>query len=141
MKNWRKRKVAVADAISGRIRPGVGVQELELGHHLVGGQDADLDRQHQGDEDGPEGEHAAGEAEVDDGEGGEQRDRDFADGDAHGHDEGIEHHRCDGAAARALQAGAEDGRIVLDHALARESSGWARLSTSCGHWVEATKVT
>jgi hypothetical protein len=41
---------------------------------LVGRQDAHLHRQHQREEDQPEEQHAEGEAEIDDGEGRQQRD-------------------------------------------------------------------
>ena len=49
--------------------------------HLVGGQDAHLHRQHQRHEDHPEHQAAEREAEVDDRERRQQRDRDLADGD------------------------------------------------------------
>ena len=43
----------------------------KIGDNLVRGQDAHFYRQHQGNEDRPEAQHAQGKAEVDDGEGGE----------------------------------------------------------------------
>ena len=65
-KNCRNRNVAVAEAISGSVRPGVGVEHAQVGDDLVGRQDAHLDRQHQRDEDHPEEELAQRKAEVDD---------------------------------------------------------------------------
>ena len=86
MKNWRNRNVAVAEAISGSDQAGVGVDQPEVDHHLVGRHDAHLDRQHQRDEDHPEEDHPERKAEEDDREGREDRDDDLADRDAERHD-------------------------------------------------------
>src|SRR3546814_6520930 len=62
--------------------------------HFIGGHDTHLDRQHESDEDGPEAQHAQRKAEVDDGEGREQRDDDLADGDGQRHDQRVPQHQC-----------------------------------------------
>jgi hypothetical protein len=79
-KNCRNRKVAVADAISGTVRPGVAVEHAQVRNDLVGGPDAHFHRQHQRDKDRPEEEHAKREPEIDDREGRQQGDGNLANG-------------------------------------------------------------
>ena len=63
----------------------VGMEHAQVGDDRVSRADADLHRQHQGDEDAPEEQHAEREPEIDNGEGREQRDRDLAHRDGDGH--------------------------------------------------------
>jgi hypothetical protein len=79
----------------------VAVDHAQVGDDLEGRDDAHLDRQHQGDEDHPEEEIAQREAEIDDGERGDDRDGDLAEGDGQRHDQAVEHHAPTGAAAPA----------------------------------------
>jgi hypothetical protein len=73
---------------------GVGVQHVQVRHHLVGRKDAHLHRQHQRDEHHPEADRAAREAEIDEGERRQQRDRDLAERDHQRRDQAHCHHRC-----------------------------------------------
>src|SRR3954466_10579748 len=55
---WRNSSVAVAEAISGSHRPvklPTVVDQADIRHHGIGGDDPHLHRQHQRDEDQPEG--------------------------------------------------------------------------------------
>ena len=113
MKNCRNSSVPVAEAISGRIRPDIGVEQAEIGDDLVGRIDAHLDRQHQRDEDDPERRLPEREAEIDDRVGREDRDQDLADRDAHRHDERVQHHRADRLAGRARRADEDRAVVVL----------------------------
>ena len=85
---------------------GVGVEHAEVGDHLVGREDAHLDRQHQRDEDHPEHQAAQREAEVDDRERRQQRDRDLADRDDQRGDQAHPHHAAHRRSAGAGAASA-----------------------------------
>ena len=60
-------------------QPGIGVEHLQVGHHLVGRIDADFDRQHQRDKDDPERRLAERKAEIHHGIGRQDRDENLAD--------------------------------------------------------------
>jgi hypothetical protein len=64
----------------------IAVQHPQRGDHVIRGQDPNLDRQHQSDEDQPEKQHPEREAEINDCKRAQQRDRDFAEGYAERHD-------------------------------------------------------
>jgi hypothetical protein len=98
---------------------GIGVEHAEIRDDLEGRHDPHLHRQHQREEDGPEAEHAEREAEVDDRERREDRDRDLAERDAERHDQRVEHHGRDRLGARGLDAAAEHRGVVLVQAIAR----------------------
>jgi hypothetical protein len=87
---------------------------VQIRHHFIGRRDADLDGQHQRDEDEPEAELAAGEPEVNDREGRDERDQDLADRDAHGHHERDEEHAAHGGARSGATALSEDLHVVFD---------------------------
>ena len=140
-KNWRNRKVAVAEAISGIVRPAKRVEHPEVGHHLVGGHDAHLHRQHQRDEDGPEEQVLQREAEVDDGEGRQQRDGDLAEGDDERRHQAHPHHagrRGGGARPRRRRRTAPSCRSPPDCRRAAAASAPARCPAAV--CVDATKA-
>jgi hypothetical protein len=85
---------------------------------LVGRVDAHLDRQHQRDEDHPERRLAEGEAEIDHREGGQDRDHDLADRDAHRHHEGVDHHGADRLARGARRADQDGAAVVVERLVA-----------------------
>ena len=60
---------------------------FEVGDDLVGRIDAHLDRQHQCNEDDPENRHPERKAEIHDGVGGDDRNRNLADCNQHRHHE------------------------------------------------------
>jgi hypothetical protein len=83
----------------------------EIRDDLVGRIDAHFDRQHQRHEDDPERRLPEREVEIDHREGGQDRDQDLPEGDAHGHDEGVHHHVAHRLAGRA--GGALEDRPVV----------------------------
>ena len=83
---------------------GIGVQHPEVGDDLEGRHDPHLDRQHQRHEDAPEGQRPERKAEVDDGEGREDRDRDLPDRDRQRHDQAVHHHQAERRRAGGGQA-------------------------------------
>ena len=134
MKNWRNRKVAVADAISGMISPGNVLSSPRSDMTCVGRRDAHLDRQHQRDEDHPEEEVAQREAEVDDRERRQQRDQDLADRDADRHHQAHQHHAADRRARADAAALEQHPAVVLDHQVARHQRhrrGFDRFGRVC----------
>ncbi len=141
-KNWRKSRVAGGGGHERHDEAGHGVDELEVHHDLEGRDDADLDRQHEGDEDQPEADHAAGEGEEHHGIGRQQRDHDLPDRDQHGHVQAVPQHDPDRDAERGarLRAAGEPGRDVVRHRLPPNQSGTSprpMVFTSC---VEPTTV-
>ena len=105
----------------------------DVGHRLVGRQDAHLDRQHQRHEDQPERHHAEAEAEIGDGEGREQRHRDLADRDADRDDEGIDE--------QPAEIALRPGRRGVGEELGRPGShGGGTVSTSLAVCEPTTKA-
>ena len=68
----------------------VGVHPSQFAHHLVGGDDPDGDREHEGHEDHPEEDLFPPEVEIDDGKGGKNGDGDLSQADRQGHDGAVE---------------------------------------------------
>ena len=129
-KNWRNSSVAVALAISGTVSPAMRVEQVEVHDHLVGRDDPHLHRQHQGEEDRPEGQHAAGEGEEGDGVGREQRDGDLAAGDQHRHQRAVPQHQRGRARSGSGRRRCPPGRGVVLHRLARPAAAARRR----GRW-------
>ncbi|MEY9187632.1 hypothetical protein ABH987_001260 [Bradyrhizobium ottawaense] len=98
----------------------IAVEHVQIGDDLVGRIDADLDRQHQGDEDDPEDRHPERKAEIHDRIGRDDRDRNLADRDQQRHHQRVQHHVADRLAGRAARAD-EDGLIIgLEEMTARQ---------------------
>ncbi len=141
-KNWRNRKVAVADAISGTVRPGIRVEHAEVGDHLERRQDAHLDRQHQRDEDHPEEEHRGTGT-------GSRRSRTptAARSRSCRSRSPAPTRGCSASCARPARTSRRSEpldqhlRVVLDHLVARDQRSSATRSTCSAVSVDATNVT
>ena len=90
----------------------IGVEHVQVRHHLVGRIDAHLDRQHQRDEDDPERGLAERKAEIHHGIGRQDGDEDLAHRDADGGDERI-HQQVPDRLASGARAADEDGAVVV----------------------------
>ena len=105
----------------------ITVEHAKARDHLIGRHDANLDREHQGEEDQPEEHIPPRKAEIDDGKGRGERNDDFAHGNSYRHDQRIAQHgqhrhvhareKCCGVILDQLVTGPERHRRAHDFRL------------------------